>query len=88
MGVPVITARLGGMEEMVQDGLDGLHFAPGNAQDLASKIEMCMDDPALLNRLKAGASAHHSSTVDEEVDQLLAIYADAIAAGGGAGRGD
>jgi len=84
MGVPVITARLGGMEEMVQDGVDGLHFAPGSAQDLARKIEMCVNDSALLHRLKSGAMTHHSSSVDEEVDQLLAIYAEVVASGGGA----
>ncbi|MCA1567947.1 MAG: glycosyltransferase [Acidobacteria bacterium] len=37
-GVPVIASRLGAMEEIVADGRTGLHFTPGDAADLATKI--------------------------------------------------
>ena len=36
-GVPVICSRLGGMQEIVEDGMTGLHFTPGDAADLAEK---------------------------------------------------
>lgn len=38
-GVPVICSRLGGMQEIVEDGITGLHFTPGDATDLAEKAQ-------------------------------------------------
>lgn len=38
-GVPVIAAGHGGLAEIVRDGSTGLHFAPGNVDDLAAKVE-------------------------------------------------
>ena len=38
-GVPVIGSRLGGIAEMVRDGVDGLLFGAGNPEDLADKIQ-------------------------------------------------
>jgi glycosyltransferase involved in cell wall biosynthesis len=38
-GTPVIASRLGAMAELVADGRTGLHFFPGNAGDLAKKVE-------------------------------------------------
>jgi hypothetical protein len=41
-GQVTIAARAGGMAEMVQDGVSGLLFAPGDAKDLARAIERAM----------------------------------------------
>jgi glycosyltransferase involved in cell wall biosynthesis len=38
-GVAVIGSRLGGIAEMVRDGVDGLLFEAGNPKDLADKIQ-------------------------------------------------
>ena len=37
-GRPVICSDIGGMAEKVRDGVDGLHFRAGDAQDLADTI--------------------------------------------------
>lgn len=52
-GIPVIASRIGGLPFTVTDGLTGLLFEPGNADDLASKIEALLDDPALCHRMGA-----------------------------------
>jgi glycosyltransferase involved in cell wall biosynthesis len=44
-GLPVICSRLGGMAEVVKDGVSGLHFEAGNAADLADKVQQLLDDP-------------------------------------------
>ncbi|MEM7517250.1 MAG: glycosyltransferase family 4 protein, partial [Planctomycetota bacterium] len=36
-GTPVLCSDIGGMEEYVSDGVDGLHFETGSAEDLAAK---------------------------------------------------
>jgi glycosyltransferase involved in cell wall biosynthesis len=41
-GVPVIASRLGPMTEIVASGKTGLHFTPGDANDLAAKVEWAL----------------------------------------------
>lgn len=38
-GLPVIAARTGAIPEQINDGVDGLLYEPGNAAELADKIE-------------------------------------------------
>ncbi len=42
---PVLTSNIGGMAELVEDGVDGLHFAVGDHQDLARVIQGLLDRP-------------------------------------------
>jgi hypothetical protein len=51
VGRPVIASRLGGLPFTVVDGATGLLSEPGDAQDLARKIEMLLDDVPLRERL-------------------------------------
>jgi glycosyltransferase involved in cell wall biosynthesis len=48
---PVVTSGIGGMAELVRDGVDGLHFAAGDDADLARVLARLMDEPGLLARL-------------------------------------
>ena len=38
---PLLVPALGGMAEKVRDGLDGWHYRPGDAQDLAALMRRC-----------------------------------------------
>ena len=38
-GTPIICSKLGAMEEIVDDSRTGLHFTPGDFEDLARKVE-------------------------------------------------
>jgi glycosyltransferase involved in cell wall biosynthesis len=51
VGRPVIAGRLGGLPYTVADGSTGLLFEPGDAGDLARKIETLLDDRELRRRL-------------------------------------
>jgi glycosyltransferase involved in cell wall biosynthesis len=53
-GVPVITADVGGMAELVQDGVNGLHFRFGDAVDLRDKMQHVVDHPEVLVQLRRG----------------------------------
>jgi glycosyltransferase involved in cell wall biosynthesis len=53
-GRPVICTRLGGMAEKVRDGVDGLHFRPRDAADLALVIERAVTEDNLWQRLVTG----------------------------------
>ncbi len=50
-GLPVVASRIGGIPELVDDGVTGLLFEPGNAADLADKIWTLWNDPELCRRL-------------------------------------
>jgi glycosyltransferase involved in cell wall biosynthesis len=44
-GTPVICSRLGSMQEIVTDGLTGVHFQAGDAEDLARKVIWAWEHP-------------------------------------------
>ncbi len=54
-GRPVICSGIGGMAEMVADGVDGLHVPPGDAAALAETMMRAAEDPELWTRLAAAA---------------------------------
>ena len=53
-GLPVVASRIGGLPEMVTDGVNGLLFEPGNASDLAHTLHRLSTEPGLLSRLHHG----------------------------------
>lgn len=50
-GLPVVASRVGGIPELVEDGVNGLLFTCGRAEELAEKIKMLMTEPKLRERL-------------------------------------
>ena len=50
-GRPVVASRLGGLPTTIEDGVTGLLCEGGNANDLAAKIEILLDDPQLRERM-------------------------------------
>jgi glycosyltransferase involved in cell wall biosynthesis len=54
-GRPVIGSRIGGLPDTVTEGVTGLLAEPGNAADLAAKIELLLDRPDL--RAEMGRAA-------------------------------
>jgi glycosyltransferase involved in cell wall biosynthesis len=62
--VPVITADLGGMRELVHDGVNGLLFRPRDAADLRTKIRQLIGQPQLLEQLSGRAPVVKTITED------------------------
>ena len=50
-GRPVVASRLGGLPWVVDDGVTGLLFEPGNIEDLAFQLRRLLDDPPLSKRM-------------------------------------
>ncbi|MCS6885241.1 MAG: glycosyltransferase family 4 protein [Acidobacteriota bacterium] len=54
-GRSVIAACAGGLKELIEDGVSGLHFAPGDSNDLAKKLKLLIEDAVLREKLAAVA---------------------------------
>lgn len=53
-GTPVIASRVGGIPEIIEDGVSGLLFAPGDPDDLRRALDALANDPLLWSRLSTG----------------------------------
>ncbi|GAC1516310.1 MAG: glycosyltransferase family 4 protein [Terriglobales bacterium] len=75
-GVPVIASRLGAMQEIVEDGQTGLHFSPGDAQDLATKIEWAWSHPDVMREMGNSARREYEAkyTPEHNYRALMDIY--------------
>ncbi len=77
---PVICSRIGGLPEIVEDGVTGLLFEPGNAGDLAEKIRHLWDHPDLCRKMgRAGREKMlQEYSVQTYYDRLMATYERAL----------
>jgi glycosyltransferase involved in cell wall biosynthesis len=50
-GLPVVGSRIGGLPAIIDDGVTGALFDPGNAADLAGQLQPLWDDPARCLRM-------------------------------------
>ncbi|ARS34492.1 glycosyltransferase family 4 protein [Pontibacter actiniarum] len=79
-GTPVIAAKIGGGEYLVEHGRNGLHFAPGNAEDLVAKVGELERSSAYASSLGKNARQDYLENYTPEVNyqKLLHIYQKAI----------
>jgi glycosyltransferase involved in cell wall biosynthesis len=70
--VPVIAADVGGMAELVRDGVDGLRFRVGDAAALRETLRRVAADPAILGPLRRGIQP--GPTIEESAADLLSRY--------------
>jgi glycosyltransferase involved in cell wall biosynthesis len=71
-GKPVVASRGGGLEGIVEDGSTGFLVEPGNAVELASKIETLLGDPIL--RRKMGSNARKKVEKNYDWDVIMKRY--------------
>ena len=74
-GKPVIGARSGATPELVQAGVNGLLYEPGNSKELADKIQFLYENPTVALRLGEAAMKWASVTFTRERygNQLLSL---------------
>ena len=81
-GTPVLCSKLGALPEIVEHGITGLHFSPGDAQDLASKVEWVWNHPSQLAAMGLAARRKYESdyTSEKNYELLMEIYQQALTA--------
>jgi L-malate glycosyltransferase len=56
-GVPVVACRVGGNDELIRDGENGFLVSPGNAEELAERVDRLVREPELRKSFGAAARA-------------------------------
>ena len=76
MGRAVVATTVGGIPEVIEDGVTGLLIAPRDPSALAEKIQLLLDDPDLRARLGHAARQRieKDHTLDAMGERLLTLY--------------
>ena len=74
--LPVIGSRIGGLPEIIEEGLTGSLFEPGNAEDLARQVRCLWEDPQLCRRMGIAGrqKVMRQYTEDAYFHNLMAVY--------------
>ncbi len=77
-GLPVIGAISGGAEELLHHGENSLTYPPGNAEQLAARIQELLISPALRCQMAETAQSEvlakfNEATVIDQVENFLAV---------------
>ena len=72
---PVIASGIGGMAEMVKDGVNGLHALPDDPLDLARVMRRAAEEPGLQRRLVQGIGQPRD--IDQCAREHLELFATA-----------
>lgn len=77
-GVPVVAADIGGVGELVQDGVNGYLFKPGDVNDLAEKLSLMNEKKEEFGRrgreIRATVEEH---SLDNYADKLMKLMKEA-----------
>lgn len=73
---PVICSRMGTMSEVVRDGRTGLHYTPGNVDELAERVEWAWTHPQEVRAMGKEARKDYEAkyTAEKNYPMLMEIY--------------
>lgn len=79
-GVPVVATAVGGVPELVQNGVTGLLTQPGDAEGLAAALSHLLCDKNLSARMGAAARrrAEEHFSVKRQVNRLLEMWVNLV----------
>jgi len=76
LGKPVIGSNIGGIPELIEDGVDGLLFKPGNSEELSEKIAYLINRPRLREQMGKNARKKVEERYNSEFyyQRLMGVY--------------
>ena len=72
LGTPVLGARIGGIPELIEDGVSGMTFESGNVEDLKGKIELMWNSSFDYKAIAENAIKRYSS--EAYYEKLMKYY--------------
>lgn len=73
-GTPVIASNIGGIPELLENGVTGELFVPGNVEDLKKKIEDLWNDEEKLKKYTANCLEKKFDSIEEYGKKILNLY--------------
>jgi glycosyltransferase involved in cell wall biosynthesis len=70
-GVPVVSTRMSGIPELIENGIEGILVEPDDIEALAAAISRLLDDTALADRLAAAGRRKVERSFDLIVNSKL-----------------
>ena len=79
-GLPVVCSGHGSHGSLVEHGRTGLHFRPGDPEDLAAKVEWMLTHPERVAEMRREARREYEEkyTAERNYEMLMQIYEEAI----------
>lgn len=71
-GLPVIAARIGGMPDLIRDGIDGRLYSPTSSTELAARLRELIDDPESVDALARRFPS--VKTIQDDARELERVY--------------
>ncbi|MFQ4142303.1 glycosyltransferase family 4 protein [Chlorogloeopsis sp. ULAP02] len=74
-GLPVVASRIGQLQALINDGVNGILYEPGNSQQLTNCLDHLWQHPWLRTQLgqNARATVLRSHTWEEAVQRILSL---------------
>lgn len=72
LGTPVLGARIGGIPELIEEGVSGMTFESRNVEELKTGIEAMMQHPFDYNGLAMSAQKRYDA--ESYYEQIMAVY--------------
>lgn len=84
VGLPIVASRVGGIPEVVEEGVSGILFAPENAEELASCLSALLGDEKRRRELgrKSREVFAEKFSLAAMVQKTMALYQELLASGG------
>jgi glycosyltransferase involved in cell wall biosynthesis len=71
---PVIGAKIGGIPELIDDGVTGLLFESGNLEDLKKKIKYLHENGDICEKLSENCCNINYDRIEEYCDKVIKLY--------------
>lgn len=78
LGTPVVASKIGGIPEIIEDGITGLLFEPNNPKDLENKINYLYNNIDVLNNMIKNCQKMRFNDIDTYKSTILKIYNDLV----------
>lgn len=80
-GVPVAASKIGTPAFIVRDGMTGIHFQPGDVDDMVARLTCLRENPDILQTMSANARKEYENnyTAEANFEILMKIYREAMA---------
>lgn len=80
MKLPVVSTRITGIPELIEDGASGLLVAPGRPDELADRLEWLLTDPSLCRELGSQGrdTVLHEFNAEHSAVQLYGLFCERL----------